>query len=94
MQISTSRALDGDRAHFPIGQIRATTGWRSAEREVSDADREFAARALIREAEEYGADALIEVAFAVEECHDCDIQGVKLRRLTATGTAVRLAIAA
>jgi uncharacterized protein YbjQ (UPF0145 family) len=94
MQISTSSALDSDRAQFPIGQIKATTGWRSAQKELSDADREVAARALIREAEEYGADALIEVSFTVEECRGCEIEGVKLRRLTATGTAVRLAIAA
>jgi uncharacterized protein YbjQ (UPF0145 family) len=94
MQISTTSALDGDRAQFPIGQIKATTGWRAAHAAVSDADREIAARALIREAEEYGADALVDVTFSVEECRDCEIEGVRLRRLTATGTAVRLALAA
>jgi len=94
MQISTSSAIDGGRAQFPIGQLKATTSWRAAHTELSDADREVAARALIREAEEYGADALVEVSFTVEECSDCEISGVKLRRLTATGTAVRLAVAA
>jgi uncharacterized protein YbjQ (UPF0145 family) len=51
-------------------------------------------RALTREAEDYGADALVDVTFSVEQCRDCEIEGVKLRRLTASGTAVRLAMAA
>jgi uncharacterized protein YbjQ (UPF0145 family) len=94
MKISTTSALSGGRAHFAIGQVKATTGWRAAEDVVSEQDREIATRALSREAEEYGADALVDVSFSVEECRDCEIQGVKLRRVTATGTAVRFAMAA
>lgn len=94
MQVSFTRALEGDRAQVSIGQVKATTGWRAADKPVSETDREIAMRALIREAEEYDADALVEVSFTIEECRDCEIEGVKLRRVTAAGTAVRLALAA
>ena len=94
MQVSFSRALDDKRTQIPIGRVNATTGWRAARGLVADFDREIALRALVREAEEYGADALVEVSFEIEEVRGPDIDGVPLRRVTATGTAVRLALAA
>jgi uncharacterized protein YbjQ (UPF0145 family) len=94
MQVSFSRVLEGDRVNVSLGQVRAATGWRAGEKAVGDGDREIALRALIREAEEYGADALVGVEFAVEEVKGADIEGVPLRRLTATGEAVRFKIAA
>ena len=48
----------------------------------------------MREAGEYGADGVVEVAYAVEECHGAECEGVKLRRVVATGRAVKLALAA
>jgi uncharacterized protein YbjQ (UPF0145 family) len=93
MQVSFSRALETDRAHIAIGRVKATTEWRAADKSVADLDRDIALRALVREAEEYGADALIEVSFSVEEVGP-DIGGVPLRRVKATGTAVRFALAA
>jgi len=48
----------------------------------------------VREAEDYGADALIEVNFEVEEVPSADIDGVPLTRLVAAGAAVRFAVAA
>ena len=50
--------------------------------------------ALVREAEEYGADALIEVNFEVDEVAGADIDGVPLSRIVAAGSAVRFAVAA
>ncbi len=94
MQVSFSRALEGDRAQVSLGQVTAATAWRGADTAVGDYDREIALRALIREAEEYGADALVAVAFTVEELKGADIGGVPLRRLTATGEAVRFKLAA
>ena len=57
-------------------------------------EREIALRALVREAEDYGADALVDVNFTVEEVRGPDIDGVRLRRISAMGTAVRFALAA
>ena len=94
MQVSYTKALESDRAHTSIGQLKATTGWRPADKEISELDREIAVRALVREAEEYDAQALVDVSFSVEECRDSEIEGVQLRRVTATGTAVRFALAA
>ncbi len=94
MQVSYNRALDSDRARIAIGQVKATTGWRAAQGTISDIEREIALRALIREAEDYDADAVVNVSFTIEEVRDADIDGVPLRRVTATGTAVRLALAA
>ena len=94
MQVSFSQALDSERAQISIGRVKATTGWRAATGLVADFDREVALRALVREAEEYGADALVDVSFEIEEVRGPDIDGVPLRRVTATGTAVRLALAA
>ena len=94
MQVSFSPSLGGARAQISIGRLKATTGWRAARGLVADFDREVALRALVREAEEYGADALVDVSFEVEEVRGPDIDGVPLRRVTATGTAVTLALAA
>ncbi len=59
-----------------------------------EADRQTAVEALRREAEEYGADAVVDVRFEVEGCKGGDIGGVRLERVTATGLAVRFAEAA
>ena len=53
-----------------------------------------AVEALTREAEEYGADAVVDVRFEIDGCKGCDIEGVRLQRVTATGLAVRFARAA
>lgn len=94
MQVSFTNALDTPRARHAIGQVTATTNWRNADKPVSDLDREIAVRALVREAEEYDAQALVDVNIAIEECCDAEREGMKMRRLTATGTAVRFAVAA
>ncbi len=48
----------------------------------------------MREAEEYGADAVVDVRFEVDGVKGSDIEGVQLQRVTATGLAVRFARAA
>jgi uncharacterized protein YbjQ (UPF0145 family) len=50
--------------------------------------------ALTREAEDYGADGVVDLRFGVEGCKGCEIDGLRLERVTATGLAVRFAEAA
>ncbi len=94
MQISFSHALENGRAGVAIGHITATTIWRAADQPIAELDREAALRKLVREAEDYGADALVDVGFSYEETPAPDIAGIALRRITASGTAIRFAIAA
>ncbi len=94
MQLSFTASLDTDRAQYTIGRVTARAPWRGADREIEEIDREIALRALIREAEEYGAEGVVEIAYAVEECAGGECEGVKLRRVVATGRAVRLSLAA
>ena len=94
MYVSFSTGLDDGRPVTAIGRIRAPARWRAAGDPATEADRQAAIEALAREAEEYGADAVIDVRFEVDDCKKCEIEGVQLRRLTATGLAVRFAEAA
>jgi uncharacterized protein YbjQ (UPF0145 family) len=94
MQVSFAAALDDGRRTIAIGRIRAKGPWRAASDPTAEADRQTAIEALRREAEEYGADGVVEVRFEVEGCRGGDIGGVRLERVTATGLAVRFAEAA
>jgi hypothetical protein len=94
MQVTFSRALDDGRPMTAIGRIRAATRWRAAGGPDDPADRQAAIEALAREAEEYGADAVIDVRFEVDGVKAPDIEGVALERVSATGLAVRFARAA
>jgi uncharacterized protein YbjQ (UPF0145 family) len=94
MQVSFAAALDDGRRTIAIGRIKATGPWRAAGGPNQDADRRAAIEALTREAEDYGADAVVGVRFEIDGCKGCDIEGVRLQRVTATGLAVRFAEAA
>ena len=94
MQVSFTRALEGDRAHVSLGRIKAMTGWRWADASFGEKDREMALRALVREAEDFGADAIVAVTFSEETVQGADIGAAPLRRLTASGEAVRFRLAA
>jgi uncharacterized protein YbjQ (UPF0145 family) len=89
MQLSFTASLAG--AHYPIGKVQGQSPWR-ADRAPDALDRDIATRALVREAEDFDADAVVEIAYATEECRDGD--GRMLRRIVAAGRAVRLAMAA
>jgi uncharacterized protein YbjQ (UPF0145 family) len=93
MQVSFSSGLDG-RPVTAIGRIRAAARWRAAGEPGTEGDRQAAIEALMREAEEYGADAVVDVRFEVDGVKGSDIDGVALERVTATGLAVRFARAA
>ncbi len=94
MQVSFTSALEDGRAHYSIGRVRALGRWRAAHEPAAEADRQAVLRALVREAEEYGADALIDVNFDVDGVAGADIDGVPLSRIVAAGSAVRFAVAA
>lgn len=92
MQISFTSSLQAGRAAKTIGRIKVLGRWRAADEPATEADRRALLRDLTREAEDYGADALIEVRFEAEETAESD--GVSLRRLVASGSAVQITLAA
>jgi hypothetical protein len=94
MQVSFAAAPQDGRRIISIGQIRAKGPWRAAGAAGAEADRQAAIDALTREAEEYGADGVVDVQFELEACKGCEIDGLRLERVTATGLAVRFAEAA
>ncbi len=94
MKVSFTSGLDDGRATTAIGRVKATTRWRAADRPGSENERQAAIEALKREAAEYGADAIVDVRFEVDDIKGVDVAGVVLQRVTVTGLAVRFARAA
>ena len=94
MQVSRTNELKGGRAYYSIGRIRASSGWRAANALGAEGDRLEALWALVSEAQEFGADAVIDLSFEVEAIRRPDLDGAPLRRIAATGIAVRFAEAA
>ena len=94
MQVSASASLDPERKSFEIGALRAAAPWRGVDKGLSAIDHEIALRALLREAEEYGADGIVEVTYGSEECPASEVTGLTFHRVVATGRAVKFALAA
>ena len=94
MQVTRMNKLEGGRGHYSIGRIKACAGWRAVDALTAEADRLAAVQALIREAEEYDADAIIGLDFEVDGVKSADIEGAALQRVAATGIAVKFAEAA
>jgi uncharacterized protein YbjQ (UPF0145 family) len=94
MKISYAQQAGPGRRHRTIGLIQAVANWRGAMSPVTETDRQALVRALILEAEEYEADAIVEVRFAVDSVQSADIDATSLRRVRATALAVRYADAA
>jgi uncharacterized protein YbjQ (UPF0145 family) len=94
MRVSFAAVPEDGRRTVMIGRIRASGPWRAAGDPRAEADRQSVIDALKREAEEYGADSVVDAQFEVEGCKGCEIDGLRLERVTATGLAVRFAAAA
>jgi uncharacterized protein YbjQ (UPF0145 family) len=94
MQVSHTYSLEGGRDHYSIGRIKASSGWRAVNASTAEADRRAAVDALIREAQEYDADAIIGLDFEVDGVKSADIDGTPLQRIAVTGIAVKFAEAA
>jgi len=92
MQVSFTASLQTGRAAKTIGRIKVFGRWRGADEPAAPAERDALLRDLARDAEDYGADALLDVRFEAEETAESD--GVSLRRLVASGSAVRTTLAA
>ena len=91
MQVSQSDKLEDGRGFHSIGRIKASSEWRSVAGPIAEADRLTAVRALIREAEDYDADAIIDLVFEINGVKRADIDGVPLQRVVAVGIAVKFA---
>ena len=94
MQVSTSLQLDDGRQHLSIGRIKAASRWCGTSGKSLEASRRDAVAALISEAEEYDADAIIGLEFETDAVKGADIDGTHLRRVRASGIAVKIARAA
>jgi uncharacterized protein YbjQ (UPF0145 family) len=94
MQFSPANALEGGRAHHAIGRIKACSGWRGADASPAETDRRAAVDALVREAQDYEADAIIGLEFEIEGLKSADVDGAPLQRVAVTGIAVKFAEAA
>lgn len=92
MLVSFAKALEG-RKVSPLGRVRAAGSWRAAESwraALSEGDRDAALKALVQEAEDFGADAIVDVRFETDAVA-ADIDGAPLNRLSASALAVRFA---
>jgi hypothetical protein len=94
VRISSTGAIQGGRVLYPIGRIEAASAWHpenGAPRQ--DNWEELVLRELIRKAEDIDADA-IRVDYQTGPPIHIDEIGVKLKRVVATGIAVKLSCAA
>lgn len=94
MQVSHTNELEGGRRHYSIGRIKASRPWRAVNAHGDEADRLAAIEALVREAQEYDADAIVGLDFEVDGVKRADFDGTHLQRIAATGIAVKFAEAA
>jgi hypothetical protein len=91
MQVSRTNELKGGRAYYSIGRIKASSGWRAPNAHGSEGARLEALWALVSEAQEFYADAVVDLSFEVEAIRRPNFEGAPLRRIAATGVAVRFA---
>jgi hypothetical protein len=89
MFVSRNNEIQNGRAHYSIGGIKAFAKWRPAGAAAVEADRLAAVQALILEAEEYEADAIVSLDFETDDVKRDDIDGTPLQRIAAIGIAVR-----
>jgi hypothetical protein len=95
VRISFTGTLEGGRVLYNIGKIEAASAWHPENSEPHQHDwRELILRELIRTAEDIDADAIIGVDYQNGGAMRIDETGVKLKRVVATGIAVKLACAA
>jgi hypothetical protein len=94
MLLSRNKALEDGRRYYSIGCIMATSKWRPISVVGVEVDRLAAVQALIREAQEYDADAIVDLDFQVDGVMRDDIDGAPLQRVAAKGIAVRFSQAA
>ena len=95
MQISFTNEVEGGREFTPIGRVQAASSWHGAAQPEGAQDHQKAAlQALIEMAREFDADAIIGVDYGYDAVKLAELATVELRRVSATGIAVKLAKAA
>jgi uncharacterized protein YbjQ (UPF0145 family) len=95
MKISFTNEVEGGREFTPIGRVQAASSWHgSAQAEIADDFHKAALQALIEMAREFDADAIIGVDYGYDAVKLAELATVELRRVSATGIAVRFAQAA
>jgi hypothetical protein len=95
VRISFTGTLEGGRVLYNIGKIEAASAWHPENSEPLQPNwRQLILRELIRTAEDIEADAIIGVDYQNGGTIRIDETGVKLKRVVATGIAVKLSCAA
>ena len=95
MRISSTDAIEGGRVLYAIGKIKAASAWHAENGAPLQANwRELILRELIRSAEDVDADAIIGVDYETDGVVPVEATGVQLKRILATGLAVKLSCAA
>jgi uncharacterized protein YbjQ (UPF0145 family) len=95
MQISVTNAITGRRVLHTIGRIEAASAWHAANGGKLRADwRELVLRDLVRKAEDFDADAIIDIDYETDGGLPADESGVLLTRIVAKGIAVKLSCVA
>jgi hypothetical protein len=94
MRTSSTGAIEGGRVLHTIGRIEAASTWHPAHGSpLQENWRELVLRELIRKAEDIDADAIIRVNYQNDGAIRIDETRVKLKRVVATGIAVKLSCA-
>ena len=95
MQISFTNEVESGRVLYPLGRVQASASWHGTALAGDGEDyRSAALQALIEKAREFDADAIIGVDYGFDEVKHGELCAVELRRVSATGIAVKLAKAA
>lgn len=92
MLLSETSEIKGAGTMRPIGHISAVSRWFGVlDQPQEEEERKLALERLLRVAQDYEADGLIEVEFAKDQIASCDLISRTLQRITARAVAVRIA---
>jgi hypothetical protein len=95
MRISSTDVIEGGRVLCRIGKIKAASAWHAANGAPPQANwRELLVSELIRKAEDIDADAIIDLDYETDSIVPIERTGLQLKRILATGVAVKLSCAA
>jgi uncharacterized protein YbjQ (UPF0145 family) len=95
MRVSQTDVIEGSRVVYAIGMVKAASAWHAANgAPLQDNWRELVLSELIRRAEDIDADAIVEFDYETEGITPIEETGIQLKRILATGVAVKLACAA
>jgi len=95
VRISSTKTIEGSRVLYTIGEIEAASAWHPENTSPLQNDwQEEILRELVRKAEDVDADAIVGVGYR----NDAPIRnaegGINLKRVVASGMAVKLSCAA